>query len=108
MQARVSEAGDAAAAMTRCASHPPGVVLLDIGFPGVTGFELLPRLRDLLPAAVIIVVSHGAGPIYAERALAAGADSYIDKDQIFEELVPAIERAWSRRVPLDSNPRSLS
>jgi two-component system, OmpR family, response regulator len=59
----------------------PEVVLLDIGLPGMDGFELCRRLKRepaFAAARVIAVTGYGQEP-YRERALAAGCDAYLVK-----------------------------
>jgi len=60
-------------------SLPPRVVLLDVSLPGQSGLDVLPRLRQRLPGAdVIIQTMHDdAARIY--QALRAGATGYIVK-----------------------------
>ena len=57
----------------------PDLITLDIAMPGQSGLQALPRLRLLLPHAVIVVISNTATPIYREEAFARGADGYLEK-----------------------------
>jgi CheY-like chemotaxis protein len=68
----------------------PGLITLDVRMPGESGLNVLPRLRAMLPQAIIIVVSSMAAPIYKEEALARGADAYIEKGKVASELVKAV------------------
>jgi two-component system, OmpR family, KDP operon response regulator KdpE len=56
----------------------PDVILLDLGLPGMDGFETLKKLRPSTRAAVI-VVSVMPGEKDKVRALDAGADDYVVK-----------------------------
>ncbi|MDQ6742966.1 MAG: response regulator, partial [Candidatus Dormibacteraeota bacterium] len=64
----------------------PDVVLLDLGLPGVDGFEVL-RGMQAQGRAAVIVVSVMPGERDKVRALDAGADDYVVKPFGMEELL---------------------
>ena len=57
----------------------PDMITLDITMPGQSGLHALPRLRAMLPHAIIVVISNTATPVYMEEAFARGADGYLEK-----------------------------
>ena len=57
----------------------PDLITLDIAMPGQSGLQALPRLRSMLPHAIIVVISNTATPVYMEEAFARGADGYLEK-----------------------------
>ena len=57
----------------------PDLITLDIAMPGQSGLQALPRLRLLLPRAIIVVISNTVTPVYMEEAFARGADGYLEK-----------------------------
>jgi DNA-binding NarL/FixJ family response regulator len=57
----------------------PQVVVLDLGMPGMTGLETIPRLVTLLPAVHIVILTQLEARGYREAALAAGADEFVSK-----------------------------
>jgi len=73
----------------------PDLVLLDIGMPGQGGLETLPRIKSDFPALKVLVVSVHKQAEYLHRALAAGADGYVIKEDVDRELFPAIDRIKS-------------
>ena len=77
------------AALEAAAAHPPDVVLLDIGLPGINGYEVARRLRLLpnLRKDVVIVAMTGYGQD-ADRQLAreAGFDSHLTKPVDFVKV----------------------
>lgn len=79
--------GDALYAAPRFQPH---LILLDVNMPQVGGLALLPRLRTAVPAARILVVSFRADEHIRQAALAMGAEGFISKDRLSEELMPAI------------------
>ena len=74
----VHEVPDGAAAIDLVRQQPGiDVVVLDYEMPGGNGVDVLPRLRELLPGATIVLYTSNVS--VAEAALAAGADDVIDK-----------------------------
>ncbi len=68
----------------------PQVVLLDIHLPGQSGIEALPRIKQLLPDADVVMqtVFDDADRIY--QALCAGASGYVLKNTPLEEIKAAV------------------
>ena len=75
----VGEAGGGQEAIDRAPACAPDVVLLDLNMPGMSGFEALPRLRAVLPATRIVVLTTGQADDDRRRALEAGADGFVVK-----------------------------
>lgn len=93
----VGEAGDGVEAIERAPGADPEVVLLDLNMPRLNGFDALPRLRDVVPDAKIVVVTTSRVAEDQQRAVEAGADGYIVKpDSVFsltDELSSALRAA---------------
>ncbi len=79
----------------------PDVILLDLGLPGMDGFETLKKLRPSTRAAVI-VVSVMPGEKDKVRALDAGADDYVVKPFGTQELVARIRAVLRRQGDVPS------
>ncbi len=75
----------------------PDLVLLDLGLPGIDGFETLRRIRAFSDVPVIVLTAHHQQSEKV-RALDTGADDYVTKPFDTEELLARI-RATLRRVP---------
>jgi signal transduction histidine kinase/DNA-binding response OmpR family regulator len=76
---QVAHDGDAALALAQ--AHTPELVLLDIGLPGMNGYEVVRRLREdprTREAKVVAVTGYGQGTD-RQRALAAGFDQHLVK-----------------------------
>jgi response regulator RpfG family c-di-GMP phosphodiesterase len=69
------------------------LVVSDIAMPGVSGLELIPRVRELSPDTLVIVVSGSQEIESAVEALRAGAFDYIVKPFDLEHLQFAVRRA---------------
>jgi two-component system, OmpR family, KDP operon response regulator KdpE len=85
--------------LKQVASWRPDVVLLDLGLPGVDGFEVLRRMQAQGRAAVI-VVSVMPGERDKVRALDAGADDYVVKPFGMEELLARIRAVLRRQAAI--------
>jgi len=70
------------------------LVILDLNLPGLGGLELLRRMIQA-GAGPILVLSMHAEPLYARRALEAGAAGYVTKNASPEELLTAVRRVTS-------------
>jgi DNA-binding NarL/FixJ family response regulator len=76
----VGEGSDGGEALAGAAATEPSIVLLDLNMPGVSGLEALPKLRELLPEGVKIVVLTTSKAAESEQAaMDAGADAYVAK-----------------------------
>lgn len=92
----VDVAATGAAALKAAASHPPDLVVLDLGLPDIDGVEVIRGLRGWT-AVPIIVLSGRTGSEDKVAALDAGADDYVTKPFGVEELLARI-RAVTRRL----------
>ena len=97
----VRVAGDGAEAIREAALWRPDVILLDLGLPGMDGFETLRALRPSNRAGVI-VVSVMPGEKDKVRALDAGADDYVVKPFGTDELVARIKAVLRRQADLSA------
>ena len=90
---RVTVVGTAAngqEAVDQALSSSADVVVMDMDMPVVDGLEATRRLRKALPEARVIVVSGLDPAVYEQRALDAGATSYMLKGRIGAEMVEEI------------------
>jgi PAS domain S-box-containing protein len=55
------------------------IVLLDIGLPDINGLDLIPEIKAIFPAAVIIALTAYATPADKEKCLKAGCNDFISK-----------------------------
>ena len=78
----------------------PDLVLLDLILPGVSGFDLMKRIRQVSTVPVIFLSGHG-GEEHIVQALKLGADDYIVKPFSPNELVARIEASLRKRAVFD-------
>jgi len=94
----VSEAADGGAALAALRRDPFDVLVLDLGLPGMDGFEVIRQVRagrSALPIIVLSVRTDEAGKV---RALDLGADDYVTKPFGIEELLARIRAAVRHRL----------
>ena len=88
----VAEASTAASGLDMAASFSPDVVILDLRLPDGNGFDLLATLISAKPHRKIIVFSMYEDPVFAARALEAGAHGYITKNDDPDLILQAIDK----------------
>jgi two-component system, NarL family, invasion response regulator UvrY len=86
----ILEASDAESGERVFLAEQPDVSILDINLPSVSGFELARRIFARAPSARIIMFSMNDDPIFAARAIEAGAKGYVSKSGDPQDLVEAI------------------
>lgn len=89
-------AADGEEALDLAATKPVDLVVLDLGLPGIDGFEVCRQLREW-SSIPVIVLSVRAGEKEKVAALDQGADDYLTKPFSMEELLARI-RANIRRA----------
>lgn len=82
--------GDAALALVKANDYD--VAMLDMSMPGLSGIDLIKRLKLEKPRLRILVLSMHGEKQYAARALKAGASGYLNKDSASEQLLGALRK----------------
>ena len=83
---RVHVAVDGAEALERAQSYRPEVVILDIGLPGMDGYEVARKMREMVPSARLVALTGWAAEDNAHRVREAGFDHYMLKPVQLAEL----------------------
>ena len=85
-------------AIEKARSFRPQVVLLDIGLPDISGFDVAKRLRELPETrqAFLIAISGYGGPEYVEQAKSSGFDEHLLKPLDPLKLSALLETAAAR------------
>jgi DNA-binding NarL/FixJ family response regulator len=92
------EAEEATGAIHVLASAHPDVLILDISLNGPDGLDLLKTVRTTHPVLPVLILSMHDESIYAERALRAGANGYIMKQEATEKVLVAVRRILSGEI----------
>ncbi|HWM23646.1 MAG TPA: response regulator transcription factor [Chthoniobacterales bacterium] len=96
--AEADNAPDGLAAIER---HRPSLAIIDITLKGSSGLELLKDLRAQGIKIPVLMLSMHAESLYAERALRAGANGYITKEEASAKVMTAIRQVISGEIYLD-------
>ncbi len=93
----VKTVGDGPEALASAPVYAPDVVLLDIGLPGMDGYEIAVRLRQVAEtrSSCIIALTGYGQPADRARARAAGFDHHLTKPADPDELLRLVE-GWLR------------
>lgn len=85
-------------ALARVAASPPDLLILDVGLPDISGFEVLSRLRreSLLP---VIMLTARSEEIDRVLGLELGADDYVAKPFSPREVVARVAAILRRSLP---------
>ena len=92
------EAEEATGAMHVLASSKPDIVIVDISLNGPDGIDLLKNIRNIHPTLPVLILSMHDESIYAERALRAGANGYIMKQEATERVLVALRRILAGEI----------
>ncbi len=79
-------------ALTKAPLLRPQVILVDLAMPDIHGLDLIPRLRGLMPHVIIIALTLMDPNSYREAVMTAGADGFVSKATLEEDLLPTIRR----------------
>jgi DNA-binding NarL/FixJ family response regulator len=96
------EAGDAAEGMTRIRELKPDLVIVDLSLPGANGIELIKNIRAEFEKLPVLILSMHDESLYALRALRAGAQGYVMKQEALENVIGAIREVLAGRPYLSS------
>lgn len=91
------EAATAGEGLRAARQHHPDLVLLDLGLPDRDGLELIPELRGLGDAPILVLTVRDAEASKV-RALDSGADDYVTKPFSVPELLARMRAALRHRV----------
>lgn len=86
--------------------NPPDVVILDLMMPGMDGYEVLRRLREIDQDIAVLMLTARDTPTDEALGFARGADDYVVKPYHWEVLIGRI-RALLRRTRAEDKSRTL-
>jgi DNA-binding NarL/FixJ family response regulator len=97
----VGAAATGGEALEQFSAVDPDVALVDLQLPDMSGFDLIKKIKAKSPNARVIVLSSHEGDVDIQRALEAGAQGYVVKGLVREELLETIRsvHAGKRRLP---------
>jgi len=97
------EAGDAAEGMSVIRQLKPDLVIVDLSLPGANGIELIKNIRAEFQKLPLLILSMHDESLYALRALRAGAQGYVMKQEALENVITAIREVFAGRPYLSQD-----
>jgi two-component system OmpR family response regulator len=104
----VRSASDGHAAIAAIATHSPDLVILDVGLPGLDGFEVCRRLRDDGVRTPIIFLTARDANEDKVSGFTKGGDDYVTKPFSLEELVARVRAVLRRSLAPEPATQRLS
>ena len=92
---RAIEAADGREALRLLYAQRPAAVVLDVTMPGLDGWQVLERIREVSDVPVLMLTAQGE-ELHRVRGLRAGADDYVAKPFGRQELLARIEALLRR------------
>lgn len=92
------EANDIPGALSLLASTHPDIAIIDISLKNGNGLELIRRIREREDNVRILVWSMHPENLYAERALRAGAQGYLNKGQATHHVLDALRAILQGKI----------
>lgn len=99
----VVEADDGMAALEVYFLEKPGLVLLDLVMKGMYGLDVLAKLREMDPEALVVVASADIQSSTRKMADEAGALGFIHKPFVPEQVIAAVETALAEGATSETN-----
>ena len=88
----ITEAGTGFQALECLRRQHFDLAIVDLSMPGMSGLELIRRIKAEWPSVAILVLSMHAEEQYAMRAFKGGANGYVTKDSAATELIAAVRK----------------
>lgn len=86
------ECSDGQEAVVKTVALRPDLVLLDVNMPILNGVEAARQIRRAAPSTKILLLSALDPPRLAREAEAAGADGFLTKSRVYDQLLHVIDR----------------
>jgi DNA-binding NarL/FixJ family response regulator len=93
----LGEAADGMAAIQLAQSLRPEVILMDVNMARLDGVGATRSIRALLPDTVLVGMSCHSREMVEKALLAAGADVFLSKDLLAQQLLPIVGQVLARR-----------
>lgn len=98
--AMVGEASDGREAIQQFRLQRPDITLMDLQMPGMNGLDAIIAIRNECPDAKVIVLTTYAGDVQIIRALKAGAQAYLLKNTLHQQLLETIRAVHAGKKSL--------
>ena len=99
--------GSGDAAMAKIAEEQPGIVVLDLKLPVVSGFEILSRLRREYPDVRVAVLTSYSQEEYVRSAYMAGVRAFLRKTLPLDQIADVLRRVHEGEIVVSSEDKTL-
>jgi len=89
---QIIEAGCGEEALTQVSTILPHLVILDISLPDMNGIQVTKQIKKLFSDVLVVVLSTHEENVYKEEAARAGADAYVTKREMRNNLIPVLKQ----------------
>jgi DNA-binding NarL/FixJ family response regulator len=90
-------------ALGHLVSDNPEVILLDIELPGMKGLDAIPKIKNLVPSAHILMLTVYDNEENVFKALSRGAAGYLTKNDSTDKIIDAIREVMEGGAPMSMN-----
>lgn len=87
----IEDCGNGVEAFDFIEKYHPDIAILDIEMPGLTGLEVLVKIKEFKLDTKVIIVTTFKRPGYFEKAVANDVDAYVLKERSVEDLIQTIQ-----------------
>lgn len=94
------EAADGPQSLELLEKLKPEIAIIDLNLKGMNGIELIKNIRKRYAKIKILVVSMFDESVYAERALRAGANGYVMKEESIDLTMTALRKIVEGKIHL--------
>ncbi len=98
----VGEVGDGAELLQSMETARPHLIIMDIEMPGLSGLEAAVKIKRSHAEIKILLLTMHKSMEHLARALDAGVDGYLLKENVFQDLLTAIDTIREGRMYLSS------
>lgn len=81
----------------------PDILLLDVSMPKLSGLDVIQRVKRVSPKTKVVVITVHKMGAYVLKALRGGVRGYINKENVVEELIPALSQIIQGRTYLGAS-----
>ncbi|MFZ6863432.1 response regulator [Undibacterium sp. Ji67W] len=87
----VGEATDGGAGLDMALKLRPNIILLDVVMPKISGLEILPKIKEMLPEAMVLMVTASKDNETVSEAVKAGIHGFIVKPFNAQKILDTVE-----------------
>ena len=94
---------NAEAAIKNVKDDAPDVYLMDIELPGMNGIEAISKIKAILPASQVVVITVYENDELVFKALCEGASGYLTKNMPPQKLIESLKELENGGAPMSTN-----